>query len=90
MSIKVRVILFLFYLLYSNIMINFDTNDGIYKSPCTMMMISITTSEDTDDIGEGNLELTLQYHQNIYREILNTRAYTSETFLGQVGGLVGM
>ena len=30
------------------------------------------------------------YPQGLYREIMNTKAYTSETLLGQVGGFVGI
>ena len=73
-----------------NIMTNFDTNDGIYKSPCTMMMISTTTSDEPDWIQTGELGFEFVYKQHLYREILNTEAYTSETLLGQFGGFVGM
>ena len=73
-----------------NILTNFDTTYGIYKSPCSMMMISITTSDESDWITPGVLAIELVYKQNLYREILNTEAYTSETLLGQFGGFVGM
>ena len=68
---------------------SFNTNDANNKSPCTTMMTSITTSGDANFIAEGTLRLKLEYHYDLYREILNDRAYTSETLLGQVGGFVG-
>ena len=69
---------------------SFKTNDANNKSPCTTMMTSITTtSGNANFIAEGTLRLKLEYHHNLYREILNKRAYTSETLLGQVGGFVG-
>ena len=69
---------------------SYKTNDANNKSPCTTMMTSITTRDATNSIAEGSLQLKLEYHHSLYREILNTRAYTSETLLGQVGGFVGM
>ena len=69
---------------------SFKTNGGNYKSPCTMMITSTTTRDDAEPIGEGMLRLKLEYNYNLYREILNTRAYTGETLLGQVGGFVGL
>ena len=73
-----------------NILTNFETNHGIYKSPCTMMMISTTTGDEPDFKEPGVLAIELVHKQNLYREILNTEAYTSETLLGQFGGFVGM
>ena len=69
---------------------SFAMNDGIYKQSCTEMMPSITTRDETSEVAYGQLRVEIQYHQDKYREIKNTRAYTSETLLGQVGGFVGM
>ena len=74
----------------NNILTNFDPNFGIYKTPCTMMMISTTTSDEPDWIVQGVLAFEIVYKQHLYREILNTEAYTSETLLGQFGGFVGI
>ena len=73
---------------------SFEINDSSYKKPCTVMMTSITTRETRSQnllkTFSGKLFLYFSYHQNVYREIVNTKAYTSETLLAQVGGFVGM
>ena len=38
---------------------------------------------------KSNLKLVFKYGQDEYKEIINKRAYTVETLLGQVGGFVG-
>ena len=67
-----------------------QTNDPIYKKPCTIMIAPTATGEDTFRPSTGILRLTFWYHLDTYRRIQNVRAYTSETLLGQVGGFVGM
>ena len=67
-----------------------QTNDPIYKKPCTIMIAPTATGEDTVRTLKGYLRLTFWYHLDTYRKIQNIRAYTSETLLGQVGGFVGM
>ena len=66
--------------------------DSIYKKPCTKMLISLTARDGLKNfrVMPGRLLLRFYYTQNLYREIINSQAYTSETLLGQVGGFVGM
>ena len=67
-----------------------EKNDSIYKQPCTDMIVSITTKDVKNSYGQTRIWLHFDYHQHLYRKIVNTRAYSSETLLGQVGGFVGM
>ena len=64
--------------------------DSIYNQPCTEMIVSVTTKENEYLSKPGRLELRFVYPHYLYREITHTRAYTSETLLGQIGGFVGM
>ena len=73
-----------------NIMENINTLDTTHKLQCTRMMISVAMKDNTDDVKAGMARLELWYHGTSYKEITNTKAYTSETLLGQVGGFVGM
>ena len=50
----------------------------------------MTTRDEMIDNDTGVLKFTFQYHQKKYREIKNSKAYSSETLLGQVGGFVGI
>ena len=65
--------------------------DSMYKNPCTVMLTSITTRDEqkSSDPTQGLFKLRFHYNQNLYREIINSQAYTSEALLGQVGGIVG-
>ena len=67
----------------------FDTDEVIYKKPCTVMMAP-TTTEEVMAKKKGRIRFIFWYHLISYREIKNIRAYTSETLLGQVGGFVGI
>ena len=66
--------------------------DSIYKRPCTAMLTSITTKDGQKKsrVIPGKLVVKFYYTQYLYREIVTSQAYTSETLLGQVGGFVGM
>ena len=74
----------------SNISANISTLDITQKLHCTMMMASVTTRDQTAFVRPEQFMLRFQYHGNSYREIKNTKAYTRETLLGQIGGFVGM
>ena len=88
---------------YWNTLKILDTPDGIKKQPCTEMVTLVTAKDETDNIKDspfyfflysrdntsGVLYLQFNYLQNVYREIINTKAYTGESLLGQVGGFVG-
>ena len=60
-----------------------------HKLHCTTMMTSVTITDDTANDVPGILKLTMLYHGTSYRETINTKAYSSETLLGQIGGFVG-
>ena len=74
----------------SNIWANISTLDITQKLHCTMMMASVTTRDQTAFVRPEQFLLRFKYHGNSYREIKNTKAYTRETLLGQIGGFVGM
>ena len=65
-----------------------DTNESGYIQPCTQMKISVTTRDTVTH--SGHLTLQFMYNQNVYKEIVNTRAYTHKTLLSQIGGFVGI
>ena len=67
-----------------------DEDDSMFMPHCTEMMTSITTKDETSKNKPDELRAQIYYHPDYYREIVNTKAYTSETLLGQVGGFVGM
>ena len=77
-------------------LVSFQKDISIYKQPCTTMTASITTwgpirkVEFQNRKKLGKLYFRFYYPQGLYREIMNTKAYTSETLLGQVGGFVGI
>ena len=66
---------------------SFGKANRIYKEPCDLMTASVTTKDSWDSWDEwdartnydGTLRLRINYHQNMYRETLNAKAYTSET-----------
>ena len=66
--------------------------ESIYKKSCTTMLTSVTTRKGIKDLRviPEKIKLKFYYTQNLYREIINSQAYTSETLLGQVGGFVGI
>ena len=59
-----------------------------YMQPCTQMKVSVATRNI--DSRPGELKLFFLYNQDVYKEIVNTRAFTVETLLGQIGGFVGI
>ena len=64
-----------------------DTIESPYTQPCTQMTISVTIRDIDPD--PGHLQLFVLYNQDVYKEIVNSKAYTTETLLGQIGGFVG-
>ena len=74
----------------SNIEDNISILDLTQKLHCTRMAVLATISNKPLWDGHGKLGLQFRYHGTSYREIINTKAYTSETLLGQIGGFVGM
>ena len=55
-----------------------------------MMTASIIIrQDDTQTAHPGGIPFGFRYNHDMYREITNTKAYTSEALLGQVGGFVG-
>ena len=89
---------------YWNALRNLNSAYNIYKQPCTEMVTLVTARDETSNIKEyylyghdkndnasgGVLHLQFNYQQNMYREIINSKAYTGESLLGQVGGFVGI
>ena len=73
-----------------NIMLNVNSLDITQKLHCTMMMASVSITDNRDYGEPGKTKLYIRYHGISYKEIKNTKAYTSETLLGQIGGFVGM
>ena len=63
--------------------------DIAHKLHCTTMVTSVTITDETANNVPGILKLTMLYHGTSYRETINTKAYSSETLLGQIGGFVG-
>ena len=63
--------------------------DIAHKLHCTTMVTSVTITDETANDVPGILKLTMLYHGTSYRETINTKAYSSETLLGQIGGFVG-
>ena len=59
-----------------------------YVQPCTKMKVSVVTRDRNSQ--PGQLKLYFLYNQDVYKEIVNTRAFTVETLLGQIGGFVGI
>ena len=64
-----------------------DTIDSPYTQPCTQMTLSVTIRDIEPE--QGHLKLYVLYNQDVYKEIVNSKAYTTETLLGQIGGFVG-
>ena len=59
-----------------------------YVQPCTKMKVSVANRDRNSQ--PGQLKLYFLYNQDVYKEIVNTRAFTVETLLGQIGGFVGI
>ena len=88
----------------SNALQMLDSPYTTYRQPCTDMVALITAKDETGnekdcpffhslyrkDNTSGVLHLQFNYQQNLYREIINTQAYTGESLLGQIGGFVGI
>ena len=89
---------------YWNTLKSFDSVHDTKRQPCTEMVALVTAKDETDNIKDcpfffylysrdntsGILYLQFNYLQDVYREIINTKAYTGESLLGQVGGFVGI
>ena len=89
---------------YWNTLQILDSPHSTKKQPCTEMVTLVTAKDETDNIKDcpfyfflysrhntsGVLYLQFNYLQDVYREIINTKAYTGESLLGQVGGFVGI
>ena len=73
-----------------NIQANITTLDSTHNLHCTTMIASVIARDEPHFAVPGILELSFLYHGATYRETKNTRAYTAETLLGQIGGFVGM
>ena len=86
---------------YEKVVKSLDSNNRLYIQPCTQMMVSTTTRDEKGycftgsfwtgrrDVSNSTLEFEVHYNEHLYREVKNTKAYTSETLLGQIGGFVG-
>ena len=73
---------------YTNMINGFSTPNSLYLHPCRNMKIYATkTATVGSNPQEG--EFYFKYDQDYYTEIVNARAYSFETLLGQVGGFVG-
>ena len=74
--------------MYRNIIDGFSKSNSLYMHPCQRMKILVTkTKNDLVNSDEG--EIYIKYEQDTYREIVNTKASSFETLVGQVGGYVG-
>ena len=51
------------------------------------MKIAVATK--TAKVYQGEIRLYFLYLDDSYKEVVNLKAYTAETLLGQVGGYVG-
>ena len=74
---------------------SFSTNSP-YLYPCTQISQTIfhleEKSQGLSDQEKNNLErgsISFHYSSDWYKEILNKRAFTLETFFGQIGGFIG-
>ena len=63
--------------------------ESMYTQPCSIMTLSATHSAGYTEKVESSFEFVFRYDQKYYKAIINNRAYTSGTLLGQVGGYVG-
>ena len=61
----------------------------MYTQPCSIMTLSATHSAGYTEKVESSFEFVFRYDEKYYKAIINNRAYTSGTLLGQVGGYVG-
>ena len=69
---------------------NLNSEGSLYLQPCTEMKVSTFTAEFHDVPSSDILKLIFSHNVNSYKEVANTKAYTIEMLLGQVGGFVGM
>ena len=74
---------------YTNIINGFSTPNSLYLHPCRNMKIYATKTASIG-INPQEGEFYFKYDQDYYTEIVNARAYSFETLVGQVGGFVGM
>ena len=63
--------------------------ESMYTQPCSIMTLSATLSAGETGKVESDFQFAFRYDQKYYKAIINTRAYTSGTLLGQIGGYVG-
>ena len=69
---------------------SFSSMKESYIEPCSQMKIAVATkSLKKEKVYEGEIRLYFLYLDDSYKEVVNLKAYTAETLLGQVGGYVG-
>ena len=69
---------------------NFNSEGSLYLQPCIEMKVSTITTEFHEGFASDILRLIFSHNVNSYTEVANTKAYTIEMLLGQVGGFVGI
>ena len=62
---------------------------SMYTQPCQTMTLSAIHREKNIEMAKSVFEVVFRYDQKYYKAIINKRAYTSGSLLGQVGGYVG-
>ena len=62
---------------------------SMYTQPCQTMTLSAIHREGNIEMAKSVFEVVFRYDQKYYKAIINKRAYTSGSLLGQVGGYVG-
>ena len=72
---------------------SFNNASKLYVNPCAQMATTVTTAIHQvlykNTTKRYYLELKFLYSTEYYKQIVNNKAYTGETLLGQVGGFVG-
>ena len=63
--------------------------ESMYTQPCLTMTLSAIHREGNIEKVKSVFEFVFRYDQKYYKAIINKRAYTSGSLLGQVGGYVG-
>ena len=69
----------------------FDEVSSLYLNPCVQMTRAVHSEITHEHLGsDKHLFLKFKYDSEWYKEIVSNRAFTAETFFGQVGGYIGM
>lgn len=74
---------------FTYIVNGFHTPNSFYIHPCENMNVLVTKMEK-NMVNPDEGEFYFKYDQDSYKEIVNIKAYSFETLVGQVGGYVGM